>query len=97
MANLRGDCLLIAGHVFSGVALIFLAIGFSTPNWLELEANYITNSGFEKLGLWEVCLKNFAYYKDYTGKIYNGCWWIFSYEYRPIWEYLNPRKCRSDG
>ena len=86
--------MLIAGLVFCSSALLFLVIGFSTPHWLELDTNYITNSGFEKLGLWEACFNNFAYYKDYTGKIYNGCWWIFSYEYRPIWNYINPRKSK---
>lgn len=91
MAN-RGDLLLIVGFVLSGSALLFLLIGFSTPNWLELDTNYITQSGFEKLGLWEACFKNFAHYRDVTIKKFNGCWGIFSEEYRPIWDYINPRK-----
>lgn len=90
----RGNWLLIIGLIFCSSALLFLVIGFSTPHWLELDTNYRTNSGFEKIGLWEACFNNFAYYKDYTGKIYNGCWWIFSYEYRPIWSYINPRKSK---
>ncbi|XP_071142603.1 uncharacterized protein LOC143055443 [Mytilus galloprovincialis] len=90
MAKSRGDWLLVAGLVFSGFALLFLVIGFATPHWLELDTKFITNSGFEKLGLWEACFNNWAYYRDYTGKTYNGCWWIFSYEYRPIWSYINP-------
>lgn len=89
MAN-RGDLLLIVGLVLSGFALLFLVIGFSTPHWLELDTNYITHSGFEKLGLWEACFRNFAHYKDYNNKQFNGCWWIFSEEYRPIWSYINP-------
>lgn len=88
----RGSLLLIIGLSFSGAALLFLVIGFSTPHWLELDTKFITNSGFEKIGLWEACFKNFAFYRDYTGKLYNGCWWIFSYEYRPIWSFINPRK-----
>ena len=87
----RGDWLLIIGLIFYSSALLFLIIGFSTSHWLELDTKHITNSGFEKIGLWEACFNNFAYYKDYTGKTYNGCWWIFSYEYRPIWSYINPQ------
>ena len=90
----RGDWLLIIGLIFCSSALLFLIIGFSTPHWLELDTKHIKNNGFEKIGLWEACFNNFAYYKDYTGKTYNGCWWIFSYEYRPIWSYINPRKSK---
>ena len=91
MAN-RRDLLLIVGLVLSGIASLFLIIGFSTSHWLELNTNYITNSGFENLGLWEACFKNFVHFRDYTKKLYNGCWWTFSEEYRPIWSYINPCK-----
>jgi hypothetical protein len=90
MAN-RGDLLLIVGLVLSGFALLFLVIGFSTPNWLEQDTNYITQSRFEKLGLWKACFKNYVH-KAFPGKQFNGCWWIFSEEYRPIWSYINPCK-----
>ena len=88
MAN-RRDLLLIVGLVLSGFASLFLVIGFSTSHWLELNTNYITQSGFENLGLWEACFKKFVHQRDYTNKLFNGCWWTFSEEYRPIWSYIN--------
>ena len=81
--------LLIVGLVLSGFALLFLIIGFSTPNWLEQDTNYITQSRFEKLGLWNACFKNYVH-KAFPGKQFNGCWWIFSEEYSPIWSHINP-------
>lgn len=86
----RVKCLLYGALVFSSLAFLFFVIGFSTPHWLESDDRYITVSHFVRLGLWEACFNQWTYYKDYTGKSYNGCWWIFSYEYRPIWYWLNP-------
>lgn len=86
----KGNVLLIVSLVLFGFALLFCVIGFSTSHWLELDSRYVTSSSFENLGLWEACFKNFAFLRDYTGKLYNGCWWIFSEEYRPVWDYINP-------
>ncbi|KAK3087052.1 hypothetical protein FSP39_001046 [Pinctada imbricata] len=90
MATERVNCLLIGALVFCAAGLLFFIIGFSTPHWLEADERYQIQSGFKKLGLWEACFKDWTYFKDYNGKQYNGCWWIFSYEYRPIWQWLNP-------
>lgn len=49
-----------------------------------------------QLGLWEACFKDFSHKTSYNGKLYNGCWWMFSYEYEPIREWLNPRKLLHD-
>ena len=92
MGRSRADLLLIAGLGFSSVSLLFLIIGFSTPHWLEVDNKHYKSNGFEKIGLWEACFNKFTYYKDYTGKTYFGCWWIYSYEYRPIWDFINPSK-----
>ncbi|KAL5014435.1 hypothetical protein ScPMuIL_008705 [Solemya velum] len=80
--------LAIAGLVLSILALIFLIVAFSTPYWLQSFES--SDNRFIKLGLWEACFNDYTYYKDYMGKRYDGCWWIFSYEYRPIWSWLNP-------
>lgn len=45
-----------------------------------------------QLGLWEACFKDFSHKTSYNGKLYNGCWWMFSYEYEPIRDWLNPRE-----
>lgn len=43
-----------------------------------------------QLGLWEACFNHWTYFNDYNGKIYDGCWWIYSYEYKPIFHWINP-------
>ena len=75
-------------------ATLCTIISFSTSKWLESYAE--ANSRFVNLGLWEACFNNFGYDRDNLGKVYNGCWWIFSYEYRPIWDWLNPSKYKSN-
>lgn len=76
------------GFIFTFVALIFLIIAFSSPYWLESYAN--VHSDFVRLGLWEACFDGYVHPQDYNSKVYRGCWWIFSPEYRPIWEWLDP-------
>lgn len=76
------------GFVLSGVAVFCMVIAFSSPNWMESFEQ--ADSKFVKLGLWEFCFNDYTFYKDYQGKRYRGCWYIFSYEYRPIWEWLSP-------
>ncbi|KAL3892219.1 hypothetical protein ACJMK2_004449 [Sinanodonta woodiana] len=68
---------------------LFTVIGFSSPNWLESYSE--SQSTFVRLGLWEACFRNYRNDRDQLAKTYDGCWWIFSYEYRPIWQWLSPR------
>ncbi|XP_067665560.1 uncharacterized protein [Haliotis asinina] len=77
------------GLIFTVITFVCFMVGFSSPNWIE-HFNKYTERQFVKMGLWEVCFKQWSYYKDYLGKKYNGCWWIFSFEYRPVWSWLNP-------
>ena len=69
-------------------------ISFSSPNWLESYTE--AKSRFVKLGLWSACFNKFGYDRDFLGKTYDGCWWIFSYEYRPIWDWLNPSEYKTE-
>ncbi|KAK6168197.1 hypothetical protein SNE40_022073 [Patella caerulea] len=78
----------IFGLIFTILAFICLLVAFATPNWIESFKD--RSREFVKMGLWEACFDDWTYYKDYLGKRYQGCWWIFSFEYRPIWSYLNP-------
>lgn len=82
------DVLTICGAVLAGLSCIFTIISFSTSNWLESYEE--ANSRFHKLGLWEACFNKFGYDKDNLGKTYDGCGWIFSYDFRPIFDWLNP-------
>lgn len=86
----RVKWLLLFSLILNVIGLVFFVIGFSTHFWLESDKNYRTSSGFESLGLWEACFKDFSHKTSYNGKLYNGCWWMFSYEYEPIREWLNP-------
>lgn len=83
------DILTLCGAVLAALACIFTIISFATSSWLESFPE--ANSRFDKLGLWEACFSGYAYDRDNLGKTYYGCHWIFSYEYRPIFDWLNPR------
>jgi len=89
----RSKCILAVGLGLTSLAAIFCVVGFSTPNWIQSDDRFTTVSQFVKMGLWEACFKHWSHWKDYAGKQYDGCWWIFSAEYRPIREFLNPGKC----
>lgn len=82
------DILTLIGAVLAGVAALLTIISFSTSKWLESYEE--ANSRFESLGLWEACFNKFGYDRDNLGKTYDGCQWIFSYDYRPIFDWLNP-------
>ncbi|KAK3087431.1 hypothetical protein FSP39_005856 [Pinctada imbricata] len=75
---------------FFGLGFISFLLGYCTPFWLETDDRFLYRSGFQKLGLWTACFENWSYFKDYLGKQYNGCYWIFSYDLMPIWKWLNP-------
>ncbi|XP_052762390.1 uncharacterized protein LOC128205034 [Mya arenaria] len=69
-------------------AVLFHLIGFAAPHWLESFEQ--AHSRFDRLGLWTACFNNFGYDRDALGKMYDGCHWIYSYEYKPIFAWLVP-------
>lgn len=77
--------------IFTICAFVCMVVAFATPHWLERFPHKRMSRVFVRMGLWEVCFNDWTYYKDYLGKKYNGCWWIFHFEYRPVWNWLNPR------
>lgn len=88
-AKARKSILSLTGIILTALSTLFHIIGFSTPNWLESFPQ--ARSRFDKLGLWSACFIHFGYDRDSLGKEYNGCHWIYSYEYRPIFDWLNPK------
>ncbi|KAK7461543.1 hypothetical protein BaRGS_00038689 [Batillaria attramentaria] len=80
----------IFGLIFTCLAFVCMVVCFSTPHWLERFPHKRNTRVFVRMGLWEACFNDWTYYKDYLGKKYNGCWWIFHFEYRPVWPWLNP-------
>ena len=72
-------------------AIFAMVIAFATPYWVESFSK--SDNKFVKCGLWEFCFNDYTFWKDYNGKRYLGCWYIFSSQYRALWEWLSPRKC----
>ncbi|KAI8776886.1 hypothetical protein BgiMline_035150 [Biomphalaria glabrata] len=78
------------GLAFTICAFLCLIVAFATPHWLERFPHKRMSKVFVRMGLWEACFNDWTYYKDYLSKHYNGCWWIFHFEYKPVWGWLNP-------
>ncbi|XP_067666126.1 uncharacterized protein [Haliotis asinina] len=78
----------ILGFIFAAVAVGCMVLAFASPYWVESFDKF--QGRFTKIGLWEVCFNDYTFYKDYNGKRYLGCWYIFSQQIRPIWEWLSP-------
>lgn len=78
------------GLAFAILAAILNFISFVSPYWMVSDPR--ANNQFQRIGLWEACLKDYVDPKDYVSKLYNGCWWIFWPEYAEIRYWLNPRE-----
>ena len=74
-------------------AIFTMVIAFASPYWVESFEK--ADNKFVKCGLWEFCFNDYTFYKDYNGKRFLGCWYIFSASSRPLWEWLSPRKYTS--
>lgn len=81
----------LVGMFFVGASLVLMVVAFASPYWVESYEEF--KAPFIKLGLWEFCFNDYTFYKDYNGKRYLGCFYVFSPEIRPIWEWVSPRKC----
>ncbi|PVD31872.1 hypothetical protein C0Q70_07296 [Pomacea canaliculata] len=66
-----------------------MLLAFASPYWVESFGEFADNR-FVKAGLWEFCFDDYTFYKDHNGKRYLGCFYIFSQEIRPLWEWLSP-------
>jgi len=79
---------LMIGTIFVVLGAILNFIAFVSPYWLISDPR--ATNPFQRIGLWEACLKDFVDPKDYVSKLYNGCWWIFWPEFNEIRYWLNP-------
>ncbi|CAF0823022.1 unnamed protein product [Adineta steineri] len=68
---------------FTIFSLVCNLIGFSTPFWIQIWPR-VGDTTFRKLGLWQVCIAGFRNPKNYWGKVYYGCWWLFAREYNGL-------------
>lgn len=74
------------GFAFCGTVL--LIISFSCPYWLESYAGAYTE--FVRLGLWDVCFKDYRHPSYQYDEKFDGCHWIFSNKYQSIRDWLQP-------
>ena len=44
---------------------------------------------FQNVGLWQICFNHYRHRFDFYGKIYTGCWWIFSPETRMLFSWIS--------
>jgi len=79
---------LVLGSILSFLGLIFVLFAFASPYWL-VSWEY-TFSPFQSMGLWEFCFKNYRHPHFQFDKLFNGCHYVFSEEYRIIREWLLP-------
>jgi hypothetical protein len=92
--NIRSPKLFMGTSLLMGILSMLLNIlGFSTPYWIQLWPR-VGDSTFKNLGLWQVCIAGFRNPKDFWGKVYYGCWWIFAREFEGLRKsgILLPRK-----
>ena len=73
-------CLVIS---FAGFTLNLTA-NSSDHWWVSLKPQE-----FERVGLWQICFNHYRHRFDFYGKIYTGCWWIFSPEIRMLFTWLS--------
>lgn len=66
---------------------IFIIIAFTTPNWLVNDGQ-TEHPRFDKLGLWEVCFKDFQDENRFYDTKFSGCWWMFQEELNIIKNFL---------
>ncbi|XP_022237132.1 uncharacterized protein LOC106477097 isoform X3 [Limulus polyphemus] len=79
---------LLTGSILAFVAGVLLLISFSSPYWLVSYPE--TYSEFVRLGLWDVCFRNYRHPPYQYDEKFDGCHWIFSYKYQNIRDWLQP-------
>ncbi|XP_013788828.2 uncharacterized protein LOC106472719 [Limulus polyphemus] len=79
---------LLAGSILGFTAGVLLLISFASPYWLESYPE--TFSEFVRLGLWDVCFHNYRHPSYQYDEKFDGCYWIFSYKYQNIRDWLQP-------
>jgi len=80
----RSEKLWMGSALFFGIfSLVCNLVGFSTPYWLQIWPR-VGDTTFRKLGLWQVCIAGFRNPKNYWGKVFYGCWWLYAREYNGL-------------
>ncbi|CAF1093783.1 unnamed protein product [Adineta ricciae] len=77
----RGFIIAIIWEVLSFAAFVLNLTANSSDRWW-VNAKDGGEKTFIRAGLWQVCFNMYRHRFDYYGKIYHGCWWLFSPEIR---------------
>ncbi|CAF1328928.1 unnamed protein product, partial [Didymodactylos carnosus] len=83
------------GRLVSLFILFFAAAAFVTNLIANCSDRWWVNAReggektFRRAGLWQVCFDMYRHRFDYYGKIYNGCWWLFSPEIRMLRSWIS--------
>lgn len=80
--------LLLGAGLVAYLATVLLLISFASPYWLESYQE--ANAEFVRLGLWDVCFRNYRHPSYQYDETFNGCHWIHSYTYQNIRDWLLP-------
>nr|CAI5837051.1 unnamed protein product [Callosobruchus analis] len=79
----------ICAIALTTIASLFVLISFCTSYWLVNDGK-VEDPKFIRLGLWEVCFRNFEDFRHQYDYRFTGCWWVFEEEYYIIFDFLLP-------
>ncbi|XP_022243049.1 uncharacterized protein LOC106460597 isoform X1 [Limulus polyphemus] len=79
---------LVLGCILTFIAAVLLIIAFACPYWMESDSE--TDRRFVRMGLWSVCFNNYKHLPYSYDRKFDGCHWIYGYEYEDIRDWLQP-------
>ena len=78
----------VINYVCFGLAFVAFVLNLTANSsdrwWVSLKPQE-----FENVGLWQICFNHYRHRFDFYGKIYTGCWWIFSPETRMLFSWVS--------
>ncbi|CAF4541349.1 unnamed protein product [Rotaria sp. Silwood1] len=84
----RGFIVTIIWEIISVTAFVLNLTANSSDRWW-VKAREGGEHTFVRAGLWQVCFNMYRHRFDYYGKIYHGCWWLFSPEIRLLRSWIS--------
>ncbi|KAJ3632861.1 hypothetical protein MTP99_009844 [Tenebrio molitor] len=79
----------ICAVILSVTSFFFILTAFCSGYWLVNDGQ-IPDPKFLRIGLWEVCFRNFEDFRHHYDNKFTGCWWVFEEEYYIIHDFLLP-------
>ncbi|XP_063223878.1 uncharacterized protein LOC134531835 [Bacillus rossius redtenbacheri] len=79
----------LTATTFTVLAFVLIFIAFVTPYWLETDGQ-LERPKFIRIGLWQVCFRNFEDTHHWYDTKFTACWWVFEEEFYIIRDLLLP-------